>query len=52
MKLFDFGFLAFILFVANAVQFEKDRVRCEKSDYQASGCSVHKKLKLSEKYKG
>lgn len=46
MKLFELvGLFAFILFVANALQFEKDRKRCEKVNYEATGCSIHKTLK-------
>jgi hypothetical protein len=45
MKLYDLGFFVFVLFVLNCAQFEKDRLRCEKSDYTEKGCSIHKKIK-------
>jgi hypothetical protein len=49
MKLFDIAFIAFFLFVANCLQFEKDQKRCEKAGYELAGCSIHKKAKELDK---
>lgn len=50
MKLFELVTLfAFIAFVTNCIQFDKDRARCEKVGYEASGCSIHKKIADAEK---
>lgn len=52
MKLFELvGLFAFILFVTNCIQYDKDRVRCEKANYEASGCSVFKKVNEASKKK-
>jgi hypothetical protein len=49
MKLFELvGLFAFIMFVTNCIQFDKDRKRCEKVNYEASGCSIHKVIKEQE----
>jgi hypothetical protein len=46
MKLFELvGLFLFISFVANCLQFESKRKECEKTEYKASGCEIHKDLK-------
>lgn len=46
MKLFELvGLFLFASFVLNVIQYDKDRTRCEKVEYQAKGCSIFKKVK-------